>query len=116
MYSVSRFDWYKKGRSGHTLDELKDELYTMFNQARSTVDKSYAANPYSDPETSAATAAAIDAAARVAQCILATEHEIANRQERSSGLKSPGKPDQDTLQKAREEARELIINPNINRF
>jgi hypothetical protein len=74
------------------LDELKDDLYKMFNQARGVAAKFGDFNPYNSWDGTRAMSSAIRAAAETARSIAEVEHEIAERDGVKPLPKLPGKP------------------------
>lgn len=73
------------------LDELKDELYQTFNDARDKARDTLSISAYSYPEIAKASVMALQAASDAARAIVQVEHEIAEREEKKNGMKLPGK-------------------------
>lgn len=69
------------------LDELKDELYEAFSRAVYT-GKNTRTDTY---EGIHASAGSFRAAAELARSVLEVERELAEREEKKSGMKLPGK-------------------------
>lgn len=73
------------------LDELKDELYETFNDARKKVAENIDLNIYSYPKNAEIAMQGVEAAAKVAHAIVQVERELSEREEKKSGMKLPGK-------------------------
>lgn len=73
------------------LDELKDELYETFNDARKKIAENIELDTYSYPKNAEVAMQAAEAAAKVAQSIVQVERELADREKKKNGMKLPGK-------------------------
>ena len=74
------------------LDELRDELYRVFNKAAEGVSYPNSSYVQSYPEQTKAAALSVTAAADAANAIINVEREIAERKANGdAGMKMPGK-------------------------